>query len=41
MTTTMSRGRIRLVPGPGATAGRAGQAPTGDEADDHIIRSEN
>jgi hypothetical protein len=41
MTPTMSRGVIRLVAGPVAAAGRAGQTPTSDEADDHIIRSEN
>ncbi len=41
MTTTMSRGLIRLVAGPVAAAGRAVQTPTTDEADDHIIRSEN
>jgi len=41
MTTTMSGGLIHLVAAPVATAGRAVQTPTSDEADDHIIRSEN
>jgi hypothetical protein len=41
MTTTMSGGLIHLVAAHVATAGRAVQTPTSDEADDHIIRSEN
>jgi hypothetical protein len=41
MTIAMSRGVIRLVASPVAAAGRAVQTPTSDEADDHIIRSEN
>jgi len=41
MTTTISRGLIRLVAVPVAGAARGLQSPTSDEADDHIIRSEN
>jgi hypothetical protein len=41
MTTTISSGLIRVVAGPVAAAVRAVQTPTSDQADDHIIRSEN
>jgi hypothetical protein len=41
MTTSISRGFVHLVAGPVTAAGRAVQKPTTDEADDHIIRSEN
>jgi hypothetical protein len=41
MTTTMTGRLSRLVAGPVAAAGRAVPTPTSDEADDHIIRSEN
>jgi len=39
MTTTMSCGHIRAVRA--AAGGRAVQTLISDEADDHIIRSEN
>ena len=41
MTTTLSRGLIRRMAVPVAAAGRTVRPPTSDEADDHIIRSEN
>jgi len=41
MATSMSSGFIRLVSGSVKTARAAGQTPTSDEADDHIVRSEN
>jgi hypothetical protein len=40
MPTTMSRGPIHLVAVPVAPAGRAVQTLS-DDAEDHIIRSEN
>jgi hypothetical protein len=41
MTTTMSRILTPLAAVPVAAAGREVQTSTSDEADDHIIRSEN